>query len=156
MTTVTTWPCAALHHADLSTRTTMRVGGAAEWLLEPTTPEELAKAITAAREEGFVPRILGGGANLIVDDGVLPGVVITTARMQRLFRVDPRSGEELAEGLTDAQTSRVGAIRATSTCASSLGPASRCRRSCRRPRGSGGRASRASSASRATSAAASR
>lgn len=110
MTTVTTWPCAALHHADLSTRTTMRVGGAAEWLLEPTTPEELAKAITAAREEGFVPRILGGGANLVVDDGVLPGVVITTARMQRLFRVDPRSGEELAEGLTDAQTSRVGAI----------------------------------------------
>lgn len=110
MTTVTSWPCAALHHADLSIRTTMRVGGAAEWLLEPATPEELAQAITAAREQGFVPRILGGGANLIVGDGVLPGVVITTARLQRLFRVDPRSGEELAEGLTDAQTSRVGAI----------------------------------------------
>ncbi len=64
----------------------MHVGGAAEWLLEPSTPEELRAAIAAAREEGFVPRILGGGANLIVADGVLPGVVITTDRMKRLFR----------------------------------------------------------------------
>lgn len=64
----------------------MRVGGAAEWLLEPASPQELAAAIVAARESGCVPRILGGGANLIVDDGVLPGVVITTDRMSRLFR----------------------------------------------------------------------
>jgi UDP-N-acetylmuramate dehydrogenase len=68
----------------------MRVGGAAEWLLEPATPEELRRAVVAAREEGFVPRILGGGANLIIDDGVLPGVVITTDRIKRLFR--PESG----------------------------------------------------------------
>ena len=64
----------------------MHVGGAAEWLLEPGTPEELRAAIAAAREEGFTPRILGGGANLIVADGVLPGVVITTDRMKRIFR----------------------------------------------------------------------
>jgi len=64
----------------------MHVGGAAEWLLEPATPEELRAAIAAARGEGVVPRILGGGANLIVADGLLPGVVITTDRMKRLFR----------------------------------------------------------------------
>jgi len=64
----------------------MRVGGRAEWLLEPATPEELRAAIVAAREDGVEPRILGGGANLIIDDGVLPGVVITTDRMKRLFR----------------------------------------------------------------------
>ena len=76
----------------------MRVGGAAEWLLEPTTPAELARAVAAAREEGYAPRILGGGANLIVDDGVLPGVVITTSRMQRLFRPEPdREDAPLAE-----------------------------------------------------------
>jgi UDP-N-acetylenolpyruvoylglucosamine reductase len=83
------WPCAALARAELAARTTMHVGGAAEWLLEPTTPEELRRAIVAAREEGCEPRILGGGANLIVADGVLPGVVITTERMQRLFRPEP-------------------------------------------------------------------
>jgi UDP-N-acetylmuramate dehydrogenase len=64
----------------------MHVGGAAEWLLEPATPAELCAAIAAAREQGCVPRILGGGANLIVADGVLPGVVITTDRMKRIFR----------------------------------------------------------------------
>lgn len=69
----------------------MHVGGAAEWLLEPATPEELRAAIAASREQGLVPRILGGGANLIVADGVLPGVVITTDRMKRLFRPAPQS-----------------------------------------------------------------
>jgi UDP-N-acetylmuramate dehydrogenase len=67
----------------------MRVGGAAEWLLEPATPEEFRKAVVAAREEGVEPRILGGGANLIIDDGELPGVVITTDRIKRLFRPEP-------------------------------------------------------------------
>src|SRR5205814_3304659 len=85
------WPCAALHNADLSARTTLRVGGRAEWLLEPATPEELRQAVCAAREEGREPRILGGGANLIVDDGVLPGMVITTDRIKRLFRPEPAS-----------------------------------------------------------------
>src|SRR5690242_13054945 len=90
MTSSKSWPCAALHHAELGARTTMRAGGAAEWLLEPATPEELRAAIAAAREEGLAPRILGGGANLIVADGLLPGVVITTDRMKRLFRPAPR------------------------------------------------------------------
>jgi UDP-N-acetylmuramate dehydrogenase len=80
------WPCAALADADLSARTTIGVGGRAEWLLEPATPEELRAAIATAREEGVMPRILGGGANLIVGDGRIAGVVIATDRMQRLFR----------------------------------------------------------------------
>ncbi len=64
----------------------MRVGGRAEWLLEPATPAELREAVCAVREEGLALRVLGGGANLIVDDGVLPGAVIATDRMKRLFR----------------------------------------------------------------------
>lgn len=78
----------------------MRVGGAAEWLLEPSTPDELRRAVVAAREEGFTPRILGGGANLIIDDGVLPGVVITTDRIKRLFRPEvdgPRTVRDATE-----------------------------------------------------------
>ncbi|MBL8801215.1 MAG: FAD-binding protein [Planctomycetes bacterium] len=81
-----TWPIAALHNADLGARTTMRVGGRAEWLLEPATPDEFVLAVNAARERGCEPRILGGGANLIVDDGLLPGVVIATDRIKRVFR----------------------------------------------------------------------
>jgi len=86
------WPTAALSDADLSARTTLRVGGRAQWLLEPADPDELRAAYVAARERGFVPRILGGGANLIVADGVLPGVVIATDRLRRCFRPSAEVG----------------------------------------------------------------
>ena len=87
----------------------MRVGGAAEWLLEPATPEEFRKAVVAVREDGAEPRILGGGANLIIADGVLPGVVITTDRIKRLFRPEPshassaRDTEEMQPRIAPAQ-----------------------------------------------------
>jgi len=99
MTSLKNWPCAALAGAELASRTTIQVGGSVEWLLEPRTPEELRLAVLAAREAGFEPRILGGGANLIVADGVLPGVVIATDRMQRVFRPgrDVSSEESLRE-----------------------------------------------------------
>lgn len=92
-----TWPCAALREADLSARTTIRVGGRAEWLLEPAHPDEFVEAWCAARERGFVPRVLGGGANLLVPDGLLPGVVITTERMGRVFRPHPEDGAREGE-----------------------------------------------------------
>ena len=64
----------------------MRVGGPVEWLLEPANPEEFREAICRAREAGFSPRILGGGANVVIEDQGLPGVVIGTERMARVFR----------------------------------------------------------------------
>ena len=89
------WPCAALARADLAGRTTLRVGGQAEWLLEPASPDELQAAWQAARERDMRPRVLGGGANLIVADGVLPGVVIATERMNRVFRpMDMGTGKD--------------------------------------------------------------
>jgi UDP-N-acetylmuramate dehydrogenase len=94
------WPCAALRGADLAARTTIRVGGQAEWLLEPGHPDELVAAWAAAHEHGFEPRVLGGGANLLVPDGCLAGVVISTERLNRVFRPHPedgaREGEEFA------------------------------------------------------------
>lgn len=100
MRAMLTWPCAALAGADLAARTTLRVGGRAEWLLEPGHPDEFVAAFRAARERGFSPRILGGGANLLVPDGLLPGVVLTTERLNRVFRPHPedgaREGEEFA------------------------------------------------------------
>ena len=89
-----TWPCAALREADLAARTTLRVGGRAEWLLEPAHPDEFVAAWNAARERGFEPRVLGGGANLLLPDGLLAGVVITTERMGRVFRPRPESDSD--------------------------------------------------------------
>jgi UDP-N-acetylmuramate dehydrogenase len=73
----------------------MRVGGRVEWLLEPRTPEELREAWVAAHERGLIVRVLGGGANLIVEDGLLAGVVIATDRVGRVFRPSPDSGVDL-------------------------------------------------------------
>jgi UDP-N-acetylenolpyruvoylglucosamine reductase len=80
------WPCVAREFVPLGQRTTLKVGGQARYLLEPSKPEELLAAYQACRERGIEPRILGGGANLIIADGVLDGVVITTERMGRTFR----------------------------------------------------------------------
>lgn len=77
----------------------MRVGGHAEWLLEPASPAELTEAVCAVRERGLEPRLLGGGANLLIAEGELPGVVIATDRMRRVFRPDPEDTESDDEGL---------------------------------------------------------
>ena len=87
------WPCSALAEAPLGDRTTMHVGGRAEWLLEPATPTELEQAWRTARDRGFEVRVLGGGANLLIDDGLLPGVVVATERMRRTFRPAPEDGD---------------------------------------------------------------
>jgi len=75
----------------------MRVGGRAQWLLEPSDPTELREAWCRARELGFEPRLLGGGANLLIADGELPGVVIATDRLRRVFRPDPEGPAEAGE-----------------------------------------------------------
>lgn len=77
----------------------MHVGGAAEWLLEPKTLAELTKAVCAARESGMPVRILGKGANLIVEDGTIPGVTIATDRLNLMWRPEAQLGGEALEAL---------------------------------------------------------
>ena len=89
MTSSQLWPCAAVQRANLSARCTLRVGGHAEWLLEPADPEQLLEAWCAAVEYGGPRRLLGGGANLIVGDGLLPGLTISTERLRRVWRFVP-------------------------------------------------------------------
>lgn len=64
----------------------MKVGGQAEWLLEPKNPDELHLALQAARAAGHRVRIMGAGADLLVEDGLHRGVVISTTRVDRIFR----------------------------------------------------------------------
>jgi len=92
----------------------MRVGGHAEWLLEPSHPDQLVEAWSLARERGLRPRILGGGANLVVEDGEHPGVVFATERLSRVFRphpdVDDASVEEGGRDVYDPELPRVEAM----------------------------------------------
>ncbi len=66
------------YHAErpLGPYTTMKVGGPAEFLVEPRTPEDLAAVFSAAREVDLPVRFLGSGANLLVGDAGARGAVI--------------------------------------------------------------------------------
>jgi len=62
--------------APLAPYTTFRIGGPADVLLEARSAEELATAITAARQSGIPWFVLGLGANVLIGDLGIRGLVI--------------------------------------------------------------------------------
>lgn len=64
----------------LAELTTLRVGGAAKRLVEPTTEAELISAVREADAAGTPVLVIGGGSNLLVGDAGFGGVVIRDAR----------------------------------------------------------------------------
>ena len=56
--------------------TTFKVGGAAEWLLETRSSDELVTALRVARAAGVPVTMLGGGSNVLVADRGVRGLVI--------------------------------------------------------------------------------
>ncbi len=70
--------------APLAPLTTFKVGGPAELLLAPETTGDFARILRAARREGIPCFILGGGANIVVADRGLRGIVIETRRLDAM------------------------------------------------------------------------
>jgi len=60
----------------LAPYTTFRIGGPADLFYEPITADELAAAISAAREHGVPFFLLGLGANILIGDRGFRGLVI--------------------------------------------------------------------------------
>ena len=60
----------------LAPLTTFRIGGPADLLYRARTADELARAVTVARETGVPWFLLGRGANILVGDGGFRGLVI--------------------------------------------------------------------------------
>jgi UDP-N-acetylmuramate dehydrogenase len=69
-------------NAPLRDLTTFRVGGPADWLVEPRSSEETIAALVLARNAGAPVTILGGGSNVLVADAGVRGLVLR-----------PRAGE---------------------------------------------------------------
>jgi UDP-N-acetylmuramate dehydrogenase len=67
--------------------TTFRVGGAAEWLLETRSSDELLTALKLARVADVPVTILGGGSNVLIADRGVRGLVVR-----------PRGGEVTSAG----------------------------------------------------------
>jgi UDP-N-acetylmuramate dehydrogenase len=60
----------------LAPYTTFRIGGPADVLYDATTAEELATAVVTARRLGIPVFVLGLGANILVGDGGVRGLVV--------------------------------------------------------------------------------
>ena len=71
--------------------TTWRVGGPAQWLLEPTSLDETIAALTWAHEQKLPCRVIGAGSNLLVHDDGLQGLTLSLRRLQGAT-LDPKTG----------------------------------------------------------------
>ena len=64
--------------SPLSRCTTWRIGGPADFLVRTANPDDLIAAVRWAREEGMPVTLIGGGSNLLVDDGGIRGLVVVS------------------------------------------------------------------------------
>lgn len=88
----------------LSQYTTFRVGGPAEVMAEPRTTEELAELLAVVAENDLPVTILGGGANVVVADAGIPGVVVFTGALNHI--------EEVPQGVSAGAGSAVSDVSA--------------------------------------------
>jgi UDP-N-acetylmuramate dehydrogenase len=65
-------------NANLSSMTTFRVGGPADWLIETRNADEILLALSLARDAALPVTLLGGGSNVLVGDKGVRGLVIRT------------------------------------------------------------------------------
>lgn len=69
----------------LAPYTTYKIGGSADYFVEPRSAGELAAAVRAARDEGVPYFLLGLGANILVGDRGFRGLVIRNAALAHRF-----------------------------------------------------------------------
>lgn len=74
----------------LAPYTTFKIGGPADVLYDATSADELASAVTAARHAGVPHFVLGLGANILVADGGVRGLVIRNRSERIAVRADGR------------------------------------------------------------------
>ena len=94
----------------LAPMTTFRIGGPADLLYRARTPAELAEAVTVAREVGLPYVLIGKGANILVGDRGVRGLVIRSEVRGIDFFDDVRvrvgAGVETHDELIEATVSR--------------------------------------------------
>ena len=76
----------------MSRYTTLRVGGPADCMAEPSDAEELQTALELARRCDVPVTVVGNGSNLLVRDGGIRGLVI---RFGRAFSASSTEGETI-------------------------------------------------------------
>lgn len=67
--------------------TTLRLGGPADMLAEPATPQQLIELLQVAHDLDIPVTLIGHGSNLLVKDGGVRGLVIRLCREMRRIEV---------------------------------------------------------------------
>lgn len=87
--------CVVKSQVRLSSLTTFRVGGPAEWYVAPRQIDELQAGFEWAKSQDLNITLLGAGSNLLVSDRGLPGLVISTRHLRSTY-FDPETGQVTA------------------------------------------------------------
>lgn len=84
-------------YEPLSKHTTMRIGGPAQYWVEPETEEGFADLVSHCFDEDIPFMVMGRGSNLLVRDGGIPGVVAYLSRGE--FQHHEVNGVEISAGV---------------------------------------------------------
>jgi UDP-N-acetylmuramate dehydrogenase len=76
--------CPIRSAVSLKGLTTWKVGGSAQWYLEPRTLSETQRGLAWARQQDLPITIIGAGSNLLISDRGLAGLVICTRHLRHL------------------------------------------------------------------------
>jgi UDP-N-acetylmuramate dehydrogenase len=76
--------------------THLKIGGPAEFLLQPRTLDELNAVLAVCRQNKIPVRMLGGGFNLLIKDDPVPGAVIRL--VEAPFTFLQRDGKRITAG----------------------------------------------------------
>jgi len=83
-------------NCNLSSYTTIKVGGVAEYFAEPRSVEELSYLIKWAKLNKQKCQIIGAGSNLLINNIFIKGLVVCTKKLKSL-KIEPYSGIVEAE-----------------------------------------------------------
>ncbi|MFP4135186.1 MAG: UDP-N-acetylmuramate dehydrogenase [Halothece sp.] len=76
--------CLLQSDVSLAPYTSLRVGGRAQWYVEPKNSEQLQDSLQWAKQEQLPVTFLGGGSNLLISDRGLSGLVISARQFRKL------------------------------------------------------------------------
>ena len=78
----------------MSAHTTFKIGGPAEAFVRPSDPESASGLLAAAKKAGIPLFVLGGGANILVGDKGIRGIVMETSGLNSA-RVERGEGRDI-------------------------------------------------------------
>jgi UDP-N-acetylmuramate dehydrogenase len=105
-----------LENISLANHTTYKVGGPAQYFIEPSSTEEIREAILWAQRRDIPFYIIGKGSNLVVSDSGFPGLILYLGRSMRSVEIQEsqmvvEAGALLHKAVTESVTAGLSGIQ---------------------------------------------